>query len=68
MSGSPIRSCLERIVPSTPASKAELEALRQRAWVERKVVVLYVDEISDDWLRQALVNEATKRWGRRMKR
>lgn len=51
-----------------PISAAELEAMRARAWAEQGVVVLSPKEISDDWLRQALVNEATRRWGRRMKR
>jgi len=68
MSGVSIRSCLERIVPSGVASRHELEALRQRAFVEKGVVVLHLDEIADDWVKQAIVNIATKRWGRRMKR
>ncbi|MBN9497846.1 MAG: hypothetical protein J0H39_13905 [Alphaproteobacteria bacterium] len=63
-----VRSCLARIVPSAPTSSEGLEALRQRAWAEQGVVVLNVEEVTDDWLRQALKNEAAKRWGRRMKR
>lgn len=62
------RSCLARIVPQDPTSPEGLEALRQRAWAEQGVVVLNVLEVADDWLRQALTNEATKRWGRRMRR
>lgn len=61
------RSCLARIVPSDPTSPEGLEALRQRAWSEQGVVVLNVEEIADDWLRQAIKNEAVRRWGRRMK-
>jgi hypothetical protein len=64
----PVRSCLERIVPSASTSPDGLEALRQRAWAEQGVVVLNLQEISDDWLRQALRNEATRRWGRRFRR
>jgi hypothetical protein len=64
----PIQSCLARIVPSGQTSPAEIETLRQRAWIEKGIVVLHPDEISDEWLRQALRNEATKRFGRRMKR
>ncbi len=67
MSGA-IQSCLARIVPSGQTSRAEIEALRRRAWIEKGIVVLHPDEISDEWLRQALRNEATKRFGRRMKR
>lgn len=63
-----VRSCLANIVPTPPTQRAELEALRQRAWAEQGVVVINLAEITDEWLRQALRNEATKRWGRRMKR
>jgi len=55
-------------VPSGPTNPAEIETLRQRAWIEKGIVVLHPDEISDDWLRQGLKNEATKRFGKRMKR
>jgi hypothetical protein len=68
MTASPVRSCLARIVPSGPTSAGSLEALRQRAWAEQGVVVLNIAEIGDEWLRQAIKNEAVKRWGRRMKR
>lgn len=64
---SAVRSCLERIVPRDPTSAEGLEALRARAWAEQGVVVLNVDEIGDDWLRQAVINEASRRWGRRMR-
>lgn len=63
-----LRSCLARIVPETPTTPEGLEVLRQRAWAEQGVVVLHLAEVRDDWLRQALTNEAVRRWGRRMKR
>lgn len=63
-----LRSCLELIVPSAPAHRADLELLRQRAWTEQGVVCLQVTELGDDYLRRALVNEATRRWGRRMRK
>jgi hypothetical protein len=65
---SAVRSCLAHVVPSPPTSPEGLEALRQRAWTEQNIVVLNLDEVADDWLRQALRNEATRRWGRRMRR
>lgn len=46
-------------------SAAELEAMRSRAWHEHAVAVLPIGEITDDWLRQAVTNEANRRWGRR---
>lgn len=62
-----VRSCLDRIVPASPTSAEGMEALRARAWAEQGVVVLNVEEIADEWLRQAVRNEATRRWGSRMK-
>jgi hypothetical protein len=43
----------------------ELEAMRRRAWHQHGVAALAIDDISDAWLRQALINEATRRWGPR---
>lgn len=65
---SAIRSCLAHVVPSSPTSPEGLEALRQRAWAEQGIVVLNPDEVLDDWLRQALKNEAVRRWGRRFRK
>lgn len=62
-----LRSYLSTVVPSSPTSDESLEQLRARAWAEQGVVVLHVAEISDDWLRQSVTNEAVRRWGRRMK-
>ena len=44
---------------------ADLEAMRSRVWHEHGVAVLPIGEIADDWLRQAVTNEANRRWGRR---
>jgi len=44
---------------------ARLEAMRRRAWHQHGVAALAIDDISDVWLRQALINEATRRWGPR---
>jgi hypothetical protein len=48
--------------PSTPQ---DLEAMRARAWHEHHIAALPVDDITDPWLRQAITNEANRRWGRR---
>ena len=47
------------------ASPLELQDMRKRAWQQQGVVVLQPEEVGDDWLRQALVNEAERRYGRR---
>lgn len=49
----------------SPASAADIEAMRRRVWREQGVVALRLDDITDPWLRQALTNEAMRRWGPR---
>ncbi len=39
--------------------------LRRRVWREQGVVSLHLEDVTDPWLRQALINEATRRWGPR---
>lgn len=60
-----IRSSLANAIQSGPTSTGELDAMRRRAWREQGVVALKPEDINDDWLRQAVVNEAVKRWGKR---
>jgi hypothetical protein len=42
-----------------------MDAMRRRAWHEHGVVALPVEDIADPWLRQAVANEAARRWGPR---
>jgi hypothetical protein len=52
--------------PTSPAAGcSKIDAMQRRAWHEQGVAMLQVDEISDPLLRQAVVNEAVRRWGRR---
>ena len=60
----PPRSCLDGGIRS-PTTGPEMEALRRRVWREQGVVSLALDDITDPWLRQAVTNEATRRWGPR---
>jgi hypothetical protein len=39
--------------------------MRAAAWHRHGVAALPVADITDDWLRQAITNEANRRWGRR---
>ena len=64
MSPAAPRSQLARHVRSEP-SPLELEDMRKLAWQQQGVVVLQPEEVVDQWLRQALVNEAERRYGRR---
>jgi len=39
--------------------------MRAAAWHQYGVAALPVADIIDDWLRQAITNEANRRWGQR---
>ena len=43
----------------------EIDTMRRRAWHEQGVAALPVADITDPWLRQAIQNEAVRRWGPR---
>lgn len=42
-----------------------LQDYRKRAWQTHGVAVLDPNEITDDWARQSLINEANKIYGQR---
>ena len=60
---SPPRSCLN--LARSPTTAMEIDAMRRRAWHEHGVAALAITDITDPWLRQAVANEATRRWGPR---
>ncbi|WP_270936289.1 hypothetical protein [Falsiroseomonas oryzae] len=60
----PPRSSLDRGI-RTASNDNELNAMRAAAWHRHGVAALAVEDIADPWLRQAVINEATRRWGRR---
>jgi hypothetical protein len=57
-----------RNAPSAPVSREELDRLRQQAWTERGLICIAPEEIPDDWVRAGVVQVATKKFGKRMKR
>lgn len=59
----PPRSCLD--LARGPTIAVDLNAMRAAAWHRHSVVALAVEDIADPWLRQAVINEANRRWGRR---
>jgi hypothetical protein len=59
------RSCLARAQTRRAPSDEDLLAMRQAAWRTQGVVVLRPEDICDDWIRQALINEANRLYGRR---
>lgn len=66
MPGAPLppRSSLDRGMRSATTTP-EMEMLRRRVWLQQGVVSLHLEDITDPWLRQAIQNEATRRWGPR---
>ncbi|WP_203077389.1 hypothetical protein [Falsiroseomonas ponticola] len=60
----PPRSSLDRGSRSA-ITVAEMETLRRRVWLQQGVVSLHLEDITDPWLRQAIQNEAVRRWGPR---
>ena len=69
-------ACLREVTPMSAlariwrsnATPEELEALRQRAWRQQGVLVLWPDEIRDGWVKQALIEEAVRRYGPRQEK
>ena len=59
----PPRSCLD--LARTPTTPVEIDTMRRRAWHEQGVASIPIDDVTDPWLRQAITNEAIRRWGRR---
>jgi hypothetical protein len=59
------RSCLAGAQARTAPSEEDLIAMRRAAWRTQGVVVLRPEDVRDDWIRQALINEANRLYGRR---
>ena len=62
---SAMRSSLERQLPRSLPTEDELFAMRRAAWRKQGIVVIRLGDIRDEIIRQALVNEATRLYGRR---
>jgi hypothetical protein len=61
---SPIRSSFPKApVPALPID--ELERLAKQAWRSRGVLILWVDQVADEWERQFLENIGSKTYGKR---
>jgi hypothetical protein len=62
---SEVRGALERHLPRSLPTEDELFAMRRAAWRKQGIAVLRPDDIRDKWVRQTIVNEATRLYGRR---
>jgi hypothetical protein len=59
-----VRGSLDRHLPRSAPGEEELFVMRRAAWRKQGIVVIRLAEIRDDWMRQALVIEATRLYGR----
>ena len=59
----PPRSALDRA--ATPTTLTEMESMRRRVWHEQGVATFAIEVVAEPWLRQAVTNEAVRRWGQR---
>ena len=62
---SEVRGSLDRHLRRSLPTEQELFAMRRAAWRQQGIVVLRVADVRDELIRQALVNEATRIYGRR---
>jgi hypothetical protein len=59
------RSSLSRHQTRPRLETEQLRRLRAAAWHGQGVVVIRPEEVEDDWIRQAIVNEADRLYGKR---
>ena len=63
--GSHMRGSLDRHLPRTPPGEEELFVMRRAAWRKQGILVIRLADVRDEWMRQALFDEATRLYGRR---
>jgi hypothetical protein len=56
---------LARHLPERPADEPQLLAMRRAAWLKEGIAVIRPGDLDDDWLRQTVINAATKLYGAR---
>ena len=61
----PPRSSLAPLQLSRPRTREEMQQLAQEVWRQRGLALFDPLLIDDAWIRQALVNEANRLYGRR---
>jgi hypothetical protein len=54
-----------KAISMTSCVATAMDSMQRRVWQEQGVATFNVNEISDPWLRQAIINEAVHRWGQR---
>ena len=62
---SEVRGSLGRHLSRSLPTEDELFAMRRAAWRKQGIVVIRLADVRDEIIRQAIVNEATRLYGRR---
>jgi hypothetical protein len=62
---SELRSSLSRRQPRPPMEAEQLRRMRAEAWQGQGIVVIRPEDVEEDWIRQAIVNEADRLYGKR---
>jgi hypothetical protein len=62
---SAVGGSLERHLPRSLPTEDGLFAMRRAAWRKQGILVLRLADVRDDTIRQALLNEAMRLYGRR---
>ncbi|MFZ1415664.1 MAG: hypothetical protein WAS73_13960 [Defluviicoccus sp.] len=60
-----VRGSLKRHLPRTATNEDELFVMRRAAWRKQGVMVIRIEDLRDEWTRQAVVNEATRLYGQK---
>ena len=63
-----MRSSLAGHIAKQPLSREELRPMRAAAWHGQALATMYLDEIRDDFVRQGVINEMNRMFGRRDER
>ena len=58
------RSSLSRRTPMPPDAK-QMEVMARRAWLERGIIILWPEKITNEWDRQHVLNIAGDLYGKR---
>ena len=58
------RSSMSR-QPSAPPDAKQMEAMARRAWLERGIIILWPEKITNEWDRQHVLNVAGNLYGKR---
>jgi hypothetical protein len=60
-----MRSALARAIGVTPTNESELRAMRAAVFHKQYIAVLHIDRIRSEWLREAVIQECEREYGKK---